>query len=339
MKPILRDKSRRKLNRVLRRLRRRLGPVRDLDVMLWHLQDLPANTPHVSAALWVAQHLACRRVDELKKVSGHSVQKELKKLGKWESVRREMEKAHGAADSLLAASIHDQLDAFVGKANHLTGNWPVVTWEPDDHGSAADDEVPFSEGLPAEMPGDLPFDLPFDLNQEDNDDDVGQEEEDDEDPKAQWADEQETDRDCDDLEDDFDNPFSDRADPHKLRIAGKSLRYTLEMAEHQVGNLPEQIVQAFKEMQDQLGLWHDYVMLSEQATRLTLDVGLAYHDTSLHIKVCALAQYAAERATDQLQRFEEQWKRSGDELVNAIRQVFPVTKEVKPKGHDAEIPF
>jgi CHAD domain-containing protein len=62
-----------------------------------------------------------------------------------------------------------------------------------------------------------------------------------------------------------------RNDPHQLRIAGKSLRYTLEMAREHGINLHASVVTLFKRMQSALGLWHDYVVLAERILRESVE--------------------------------------------------------------------
>src|SRR6476661_8132802 len=53
--PVVGKKRRKPLARVLRKLRRRLGPLRDTDVMLEHLEELVAK--HEAATRWLADHL------------------------------------------------------------------------------------------------------------------------------------------------------------------------------------------------------------------------------------------------------------------------------------------
>jgi CHAD domain-containing protein len=59
-------------------------------------------------------------------------------------------------------------------------------------------------------------------------------------------------------------------EPHALRIAGKSLRYTFEMA--QVEGLPvaDATLRIYKKLQDALGLWHDYHVLSQHIMQCCL---------------------------------------------------------------------
>ena len=103
----------------------------------------------------------------------------LSRLGTWWGLREEVEEAREATDSLLAESLHAQLDSFAEQADRLTAT-PAA-------------------GL------------------------------------RRFA----------------------RQDPHAVRIAGKSFRYTLEMAGVQGHKLPAGIMKSFKRMQEALGMWHD----------------------------------------------------------------------------------
>src|SRR5689334_17524314 len=49
------------------------------------------------------------------------------------------------------------------------------------------------------------------------------------------------------------------SNPHAVRIAGKLLRYTVEMAAVEGHKLPKSVLRVFKKMQEALGLWHDFV--------------------------------------------------------------------------------
>src|SRR5437588_3817420 len=61
IKPVISDEQRRPLARVLRRLRRRLGPRRDLDVMIGHLQSLKRARSHSAAIEWFSRRLQEQR--------------------------------------------------------------------------------------------------------------------------------------------------------------------------------------------------------------------------------------------------------------------------------------
>jgi CHAD domain-containing protein len=73
---------------------------------------------------------------------------------------------------------------------------------------------------------------------------------------------------------------SRKGDVHELRIDGKLLRYTLELAAPLGFGAPMPLLRAFKQLQDALGLWHDYVVLGEQTLRYALDQQLPLHNSS-----------------------------------------------------------
>jgi CHAD domain-containing protein len=118
----------------------------------------------------------------------------------------------------------------------------------------------------------------------------------------------------------------EHGDPHQLRIAGKSLRYTLELAKANGTRLPAAVGSLFKRMQTALGLWHDYVVLTERMLRETVDCDLALHDPELQRQILALAQITLRKAQAQLRKMSTLWKSRGPWLTQTIRQTFPLTK-------------
>ncbi|MFW6413197.1 MAG: CHAD domain-containing protein, partial [Oceanicaulis sp.] len=76
-------------------------------------------------------------------------------------------------------------------------------------------------------------------------------------------------------------PDAPRLDVHELRIAGKALRYTLEIADSAGVQLPKVVARQFKAMQDDLGLWHDFVILADRAVREAIEAELVLHDSQL----------------------------------------------------------
>ncbi|HLL89275.1 MAG TPA: CHAD domain-containing protein, partial [Tepidisphaeraceae bacterium] len=256
MAPVTSPDHRRAFGRVLRRLRRRLGPLRDLDVMIRHLKDLAdaEGRPHAAAAGWMADKLAAQREELHAAASGKEVSAILSKIGAWWGLRQEVQDAGEAVDTLLAESVHLQLDAFAEQADRLTG----VT--------------------PAQVDGEPP------------------------------------------------------QDPHELRIAGKALRYTLDMAGVQGHPLPGGVGKAFKGMQEALGLWHDHVVLSESSLRLALDHLLVHHDTAMYLQVLGVAEWAAKAAASHMAQFTDLWKGQGAELAQTTRTAFPLTRPLPTGG-------
>ncbi len=119
-----------------------------------------------------------------------------------------------------------------------------------------------------------------------------------------------------------------RSDPHELRIAGKSLRYTLEMAREQGVRLPASVTTLFKRMQGALGLWHDYVVLAERMMLESVECELALHDPQLQIQVLKLTQLTLGKAQGQLNKMAKLWKTRGEWVMQTIREAFPLTKHL-----------
>jgi CHAD domain-containing protein len=121
-----------------------------------------------------------------------------------------------------------------------------------------------------------------------------------------------------------------RSDPHQLRIAGKSLRYTLEMAREHSARLPASVVALFKRMQSALGLWHDYVVLAERILRESVECDLALHDPRLQSELLNVAQLYLKKSDTQLKKMAGLWRTRGESLAQTIRQAFPLTEHPEP---------
>jgi CHAD domain-containing protein len=261
LRPILSDDARRDFAKVLRRLRRRLGPLRDLDVMIGHLAELSTVAKHRDAVAWLsAQLIAQREAMRVKSVKKTSAAKVLERLESWAPVRAEILEAAEAWDSLLSQSVHLQLDAFERQANRVVG---------DPAQASAEDTPP---------------------------------------------------------------------DVHELRIAGKALRYTLEMAREHGRPLDARIMRTFKRMQEALGLWHDFVVLTEWAMRASLDALLAHHDTGLQAAVLALARVTVGHADRQLKKFASLWKKEGPQLAASIRASLQAGDSITAGSESASAP-
>jgi CHAD domain-containing protein len=128
-----------------------------------------------------------------------------------------------------------------------------------------------------------------------------------------------------------------RPDPHRLRIAGKALRYTLEMAVVEGHDLPESLSKSFKKMQDALGSWHDYVVLTDCATQAALEQQLSHHNPELMNELLELIRDVLGKATDDLAKFRRLWAEHGQAIAKAIREAFPLTQPAQA-SHPAEPP-
>jgi CHAD domain-containing protein len=250
LKPVLGKKRRKPLAKVLRRLRRRLGPLRDADVLLGHLAELATSSPrHAAAAEWLSAHVRAER-DQSRIASARrgTPAEVLADLGVWHPVRERIAESADALPALLARSLHAQLDAFIEQAGRVS------------------------------------------------------------------------------------HRVDDTHDPHQLRIAGKALRYGLEMALAQGYDVPSGVLKKFKRMQDLLGTWHDYVVLTDKTLRTSLDSSLAHHDPALQEKVFDLARVTLRRSAQQLKQFLKLWSSEGEALSGTIRSALPVIVPAQPSA-------
>jgi CHAD domain-containing protein len=294
LKPVLSKRPRREFGRVLRRLRRRLGPLRDTDVMLGHLGFLEKVPRHAAAAHWLGQHL-CSQRGALREASAKASTpaRVLAKLGTWWPVREEVLEAREAVSSLLAESLHLQLEAFAEQSDRLVADLARRSSPPPAPEGAA--PAPAAAILaPERAPAATEVTPP--------------------------------------------PPAAARQDPHELRIAGKLLRYTLEMAAVQGYEFPKSVTKTFKRMQEALGLWHDFVVLSDRALQLSLDEALGHRDPALQEQVLELARVFLRRSAQQLDGFARLWTEEGGELAKVIRAAFPLTQPPAPDEPIAEAP-
>src|SRR4051812_26184474 len=250
LRPLLPADPRKKFTRALRRLRRTLGPLRDLDVMLIHLDEL-SNVPSCAdGAAWVAARLRERRT-ELRRTTarGVSVRQTLARLAAWVDLEPEVRDAQAPAALLLRRVAPGQARDFANRADRLAAG-PPDTQTPTASGSASTEDV------------------------------------------------------------------------HELRIAGKLLRYTLELAEPLDCKVPKSVARDFKKLQDALGLWHDYAVLTDEMLKLALDRQLSVHDPHTYGAVLDLARACWQKAQRHLDQFQKHWTAVGAELTSRVVAVF-----------------
>jgi CHAD domain-containing protein len=239
LEPVLDANHVKPFAKVGKKLRHRLGPLRDMDVLLGHLDDIKPTSPHAPAADWLRQRLSSNR-DTVREKSREKISagKVLSKLATWKTLREDVIAAQEAVPSLLAESLHLQLDRFIEQAAEIKN-------------------------------------------------------------------------------------------PHQLRIAGKALRYTIELAKAEKHKLPRDVLKTFKSMQDSLGTWHDYIVLSESALQESVDEELSLTDALMQRKILNLANFALNRAERSLDHFTKLWNERGTELCAAIRAAMPLTQSAK----------
>jgi len=131
---------------------------------------------------------------------------------------------------------------------------------------------------------------------------------------------------------------SQTGNPHELRIVGKGLRYTLEMAAEQGHKLPKSVLKIFKTIQQYLGDWHDHVVIVQTAMCHSLDAELTYKDMALQQQVLNLSRFVATRAEKEFAKFSNTWSTGGEELTARIREAFPLTRAVTESKTDPDPP-
>ncbi len=225
------------LNRVfkaLRQLRRRLGPVRDMDVMIAHLGDLSMRRGHGEGSAWLTGRLlAAREQARAGLVNELDPTEILVKLAHWEKTKaRIVALPADVPIGLMCQSLSRQMADFEQTATALAS--------------------------------------------------------------AQGG------------------------DPHELRIVGKALRYTMELADATVGGMPGASLKLCKRMQDALGLWHDFVVLSQEAMRHSLECDLALHDSGTQRKVLGFAAECLKHAETHLRAFGRIYASGGGRLSAAV---------------------
>jgi CHAD domain-containing protein len=259
LESVLLEDRRKTFEKVLKKIRRRLGPLRDMDVMIEHLGKLETHPTHGPAAVWLRDHLKEAREKERTKSHDRAASADvLSKLGAWWHVREQIADAAEAIDTLLAQSLHLQLDSFAERAGGLAAG-----------------------------------------------------------PESQ-------------------SDARPRQDPHELRIAGKLLRYTLEVAQAQGHNLPATILRQFKAMQESLGNWHDYIVLMQCTMQTSLDEMLALHDLAMQERLLEMNRYLLRQAGRELGHFGKLWQQRGEAVSRTIRDKFPLTRSVSEPKTDPD---
>lgn len=293
MGPVLSKRYRKPVADGLRGLRRRLGPLRDADVMIDHLCELGKRQKHAAAAAWVRQRLeAARLALRAETREGPSVRRELRRVDRWPNVRTEIEEAREAVGHLLAASLHLQVDAFAEQADRLArGLGGASGGDGALQAPAASQRAGVAGASDGAGPGEADRPTPA---------------------------------------------SGPRQNPHDLRIAGKALRYTLEMAEAE-GHAPGAgVMRQFKRMQELLGAWHDFVVLADRCLEELVAAQLAHHDAAGADQVIDLAKFAVRQSAQDLSAFAKLWRQQGEKLSGKIRSAFPLTQPAATPTRNAE---
>lgn len=117
VKTVVSGRCRRPFDRVGKSLRRQLGPLRDLDVMLEHLGEF--KQPRLQPAVeWMRERLSKLRQEAVQSATDKTPPaRMLARLGAWWGLRHDIEMGRDSIAELLAESVHLQLDAFVEQAD------------------------------------------------------------------------------------------------------------------------------------------------------------------------------------------------------------------------------
>src|SRR5437899_840477 len=90
LEPVLSAEHRKPFARAGKKLRRRLGPLRDLDVMIGHLQGIQRAAKHRVAAKWLEGRLTeAREAARKHSAKEQSPSRVLAQLGSWWGLREE----------------------------------------------------------------------------------------------------------------------------------------------------------------------------------------------------------------------------------------------------------
>jgi CHAD domain-containing protein len=119
-----------------------------------------------------------------------------------------------------------------------------------------------------------------------------------------------------------------KRDTHALRLAGKRLRYTLELARAQGMTIPDDGLKLFKRMQSALGDWHDAVLLAQRCVCDAAEEQLAYHDDQAFVGYLQIAHDAVGRAMSHLDDFAQMWRQHGAALAQELREAFVIAEPV-----------
>jgi len=251
--PVVSKSDAKAFGRTLKKIRRALGNLRDMDVMGGHLNDLGKRQRSLkSSGVWLSARLKEQRDDAMRKSADPvSAVKLVGKLSAWTDLRRQLDESAGAIDTLLTESLHLQIDTFSEQADQVV---------------------------------------------------------------AQFRDA---------------NPAT-RHDPHELRITGKALRYTLEMAREEGHDLPGGLFKAFKALQEHLGLWHDFVVLADWCVTTASQQTLSHFDPDAHARVLDVAKASLKKCKSELNAFSALWTEQGQNLSDQIRRAFPLTQPAIP---------
>lgn len=248
LRPLLPDGPRSQFAKGLRQVRRTLGPVRDVDVMLRHVEAMRPARGADAALAWVGEQLRQRRASLRRDAAKRGDRKLAARVRAWGDLAPKVRQSQKEAAALIARAAPEQMAEFARRADAVT--------RPPGRGK---DSAPAAE--PAE-------------------------------------------------------------DVHDLRIAAKAMRYTLELCTPLGFRLPASVAKRFKKLQDALGLWHDYAVLTDEVLRLALEAQLSLTAPQTYGGVLRLAARCWADAERHLGRFRNLWAQAGAGLATAVAAAF-----------------
>lgn len=123
LEPVVSDDYRKPFAKGLKSIRRKLGPLRDLDVMIGHLVEFKTKGRHADAVEWLTVELEHERDGCRERASGETAGKTLRKIGCWLALEDEVHDAEPGIKTLLADAIARQATSFGIEADRLASNW------------------------------------------------------------------------------------------------------------------------------------------------------------------------------------------------------------------------
>ena len=123
LEPLLADLNADGLAKAGKGLRRRLGPLRDLDVMIDHLAEAALPPRSDEAIAWVRQHFETARADARSEgaLGPKKAAKLMAKFDDWWRVRHGLEQHAEAIQPLLVDALHTRFNAFADLADRVAG--------------------------------------------------------------------------------------------------------------------------------------------------------------------------------------------------------------------------
>jgi CHAD domain-containing protein len=123
-------------------------------------------------------------------------------------------------------------------------------------------------------------------------------------------------------------------DVHALRIAGKRLRYGLELAAAAGAPLRDEERKHLKRIQDVLGGWHDQAVLADCALEAASKENLALVNSNLLRELLVFVQDISGSSQEQIEAFIGAWERDRGKLSAAIAVL---GRGASKKGNDEPV--